>query len=158
MKTIAIMLMLAAAGCADATYAYSFDLTDPGARNLTKPGERDVLEDADIKSEILVDPTSFQAVLLDLTNKTDSPLQVARDQISMIAPDHTQTPIKPDTGLGAVEPGARLTARLVPFALPAVGAPAKAYDDTDFELVVPMVVRGAPREVRYHMHARVHKL
>jgi hypothetical protein len=158
MKTLALVTLLAAMGCAPANYAYSFDLTDPGARNLTKPGERDTIEDADVKSEILVDPTSFQAVLLDLTNKTEVPLMVSWDQISMVAPDHSQTPLRPDAPLPQIEPSARITARLVPFSLPAVGAAAKAYDETDFELVVPIVVRGNPREMRYHLHAKVHKL
>jgi len=154
------LLLVAAlgAGCAPASYAYSFDLTDPGARNLTKPGERDTLEDADVKSELLVDPTSFQAILLDLTNKTEVPLQVQWSQISMIGPDKSQVPVHPDTTIGAVEPGARITARLIPFSLPSVGDAAKAYDNTDFELVVPLVIRGAAREARYHLHARTNKL
>jgi hypothetical protein len=152
------LVALAAVGCAPANYAYSFDLTNPGAHNLQKPGERDVLEDPDVHAEILVDPTSFQAVLLDLTNKTDQPLVVGWDQISMIMPDHTQNPIRPDAPLGSVEAGAKLTARLVPFQLPAVGDAAKAYDNTNFELVVPMTIRGMPTERRYQMVARTNKL
>ena len=157
-RIFALAFVAGALGCAPANYAYSFDLTDPGARNLQKPGERDTLEDADVKSEILVDPTSFQAILLDVTNKTEVPLQVAWDQISIVEPDHSQVPLHPDSGLGAVESQARVTARLVPFSLPSVGSAATAYDNTDFELVVPMIVRGAPREMRYHLHARTHKL
>jgi hypothetical protein len=155
---ILLALGLFVVGCAPANYAYSFDLTDPGARNLTKPGERDTIEDADVKTEILVDPTSFQAVLLDLTNKTEVPLEVRWDQISIIGPDHSQMPVHADVGLGAIEPGAKVVARLIPFVLPAVGAAAAAYDNTDFELVVPMAVRGAVRENRYHLHARANKL
>jgi hypothetical protein len=153
-----IPLVLAVGGCAAGNYAYSFDLTNPGAHNLTKPGERDTLEDADVKAEILVDPTSFQAILLDVTNKTEVPLQVQWDQISMVAPDHTQMPLHPDGGLGAVEPTARVTARLVSFTLPSQGEAAKAYDNTDWQLVVPMLVRGSPTEKRYTMHARTNKL
>jgi hypothetical protein len=153
-----ILLALLGGGCAAGTYTYSFDLTDPGARNVQKPGQHDVLEDADIKSEILVDPTSFQAVMFDLTNKTDAPIEVQWGAISIIGPDRVQLPLRPDGSLGAVESGAKLTARLVPFQLPSEGAAAKAYDNTDFELVVPMIVRANPREVRYHLHARAIKL
>jgi hypothetical protein len=156
MRKLALALLVA--GCAPANYAYNFDLTDPGAKNLTKPGERDVLEDADVKSEILVDPTSFQAILLDITNKTDAMLQVDWTRLVVIGPDKVETPIKPDAPLGAVEAGAKIVARLVPFALPATGAPAAAYDNSNFELVVPLIVRGQPREMRYHMNAKVKKL
>ncbi len=152
------LLALALAACADATYAYSFDLTDPGAKNLTRPGERDVLEDADVRSELLVDPTSFQAILLDLTNKTDADLYVAWDQIAVVGPDGMQTPLHPDTQLGAVQPGAKVVARLITFQLPATGKLAAAYDGAKFELVVPMTVRGAQRELRYHFLAHTNKL
>ena len=36
--------LLVASGCAPAKYYYNFDVTDPGAKNLTKPGERDGVE------------------------------------------------------------------------------------------------------------------
>lgn len=157
MRSYACVLVLVS-GCAAGNYAYNFDLTNPGAHNLQKPGERDTLDDADVRTEILVDATSFQAVLLDLTNKTDVPLAVAWNQISIIGPDHAQNPLRPDGSLGAVEPGAKVTARLIPFSLPAQGEAAKAYDNTDFELVVPMTVRGMPTEKRYLLHARATKL
>jgi hypothetical protein len=150
---------LALAGCAPANYYYSFDLTNAGAHNVQKPGERDVLDDPDVKSEILVDPTSFQAVLLDLTNKTDAPIQVGWDQISIVGPDHTQRPLKPDSPMPpTVEPSAQLMARLTPFALPPSGSAARVYDNSDFELVVPMTVRGAPTERRYTMRVHLTKL
>ena len=156
MKALSILVFLG--GCAAGTYTYSFDLTDPGARNVQKPGQHDVLEDNDLKAEILVDPTSFQAIMLDLTNKTDAPLMVQWDAISIINPDRTQLPLHADQGLGAVEPGAKISSRLVQFMLPSEGAAAKAYDNTDFELVVPVIVRGNPKELRYHMHARTIKI
>jgi hypothetical protein len=150
---------LLASACAPASYNYSFDLTNAGARNVEKPGERDVLEDGDVKSELLVDPTSFQAVLLDLTNKTDQPISVGWEQISMVGPDHAQTPLRPDAPLPpTIEPGARLMARLTPFALPATGSAAARYDGASFELVVPMTVRGAPTERRYGLRVRLTKL
>jgi hypothetical protein len=148
-----------ACGCSSANYYYSFDLTNAGARNVTKPGERDILDDAELKSEILVDPTSFQAVLLDLTNKTEAPIQVGWDNISIVGPDHKQQPLRPDGPMPpTVEPGAQLMARLVQFALPPSGSAARFYDNSDFELVVPMVVRGTPTERRYAMHVRLTKL
>jgi hypothetical protein len=156
--TLVSLLLVAAGGCAPANYAYNFDLTDPGAKNLTKPGERDTLEDADVKSEILVDPTSFQAILFDVTNKTEQPLQVAWDRISITGPDGVQNPLRPDVGVGAVEPGAKVVARLLPFALPAQGKVAAAYDGTTFELVVPTLVRGAPRDLHFHLVAHTNKL
>jgi hypothetical protein len=158
MRNLLLVVGLAASGCAPANYVYSFDLTDPGAKNLIKPGERDTLEDADVKSELLLDPTSFQAILLDVTNKTDALLEVAWDHIVWIGPDKTETPIHPDGSLGQVEPGAKVVARLVPFSLPGQGPAAASYDNTSFELVVPMGVRGQPREYRYHLNAKVKKL
>jgi hypothetical protein len=151
-------LLFLVGGCAPATYAYDFDMTDPGAKNLTKPGERDTMEDADVKTELLLDPTSFQAIALDLTNKTDSDLVVVWDQVTITGPEGSQTPIHPDGAVGAIQPGARLTTRLVPFQLPAQGQLAAAYDNTKFELVLPMSVRGQPREYRYKLVAHVHKL
>jgi hypothetical protein len=153
-----LILCMLVAGCAPANYAYNFDISNPGARNLTKPGERDVLEDGDIKAELLVDPTSFQAVAFDLTNKTESPIEVSWSQISIVGPDKVQNTLHSDSPLGAVESGARVSARLVPFQLPAQGDAAKAYDNSDWELVVPMVVRGMPVERRYQLHARALKL
>jgi hypothetical protein len=142
MVRLASTLLLVAAGCGTASYAYRFDLTDPGARNLTRPGERDTLEDADVKAEILVDPTSFQAILLDVTNKTEQPLAVQWPGVSIVGPDGSQNPLRPDAPVPVVEPGAKVVARLVPFVLPSQGAAATAYDGTAFELVVPMLVRG----------------
>ncbi len=153
-----VLFTALAAGCAPATYTYSFDLTDPGARNVQKPGQHDVLEDNDLKSEILVDPTSFQAVMFKLTNKTDADVMVQWNAISMVAPDRSQQPLAPDNGLGPVEPGASVSARLVPFMLPSQGPAAAAYDGQVFELVVPAMVRGQPRELRFHLIAHAIKL
>jgi hypothetical protein len=155
---LSLVLLGFLAGCADTMYAYDFDLKNAGAVNIAKPGQRDTLEDADVKAEVLVDPTSFQAIVLDLTNKTDDPVQVDWNAISIISPDHTQNPLHPDVGLGAVEAHAKVSSRLIPFALPSVGGAARVYDETDFELVVPMVVRGQAREARYILHARIHKI
>jgi hypothetical protein len=151
-------LSLVLVGCAPANYLYSFDLTDPGAVNFADARRPDVQEDADVKAEIRLDPTEFRAIALDITNKTDTPLQVQWDQIALVSPDGLQRPMRPQAPLGAVEPGAKLPSLLAPFELPSQGAAAKVYDGSTFELVVPMIVRGMPREVRYHLRATLKKL
>jgi hypothetical protein len=155
MRTILLVLL---AGCAPATYLYSFDLTDPGAQNFKDFRRPDVMEDADVKVEIRADPTEFKAVALDVTNKTDAPLTVQWEQISIIGPDHEQRPLRPNAFAGSIEPMAKVQTVLVPFELPQIGSAAKFYDNTDFELVVPMVVRGMPRESRYHLHVTLKKI
>jgi hypothetical protein len=162
MRTLTLLPLLAlAAGCVDGNYYYSFDLTDPGARNVTRPGQRDTLEDADIKAEILVDPTSFQAILLDVTNKTDVPLQINWAGIFVVGPMEQGAPqaqVQPDAPLPPVEPGAKAVARLVPFSLPPSGRLAAAYDGSTYQLVVPMFVRNQQREYRYHFIVHTKKI
>jgi hypothetical protein len=157
MRTVATLALLLA-GCAPANYLYSFDLSDPGAVNFPDFRRPDALEDADVKVELRADPTEFKAVAIDITNKTDMPLAVAWDQVSIVGPDRSQVPLRPQSPIGSVEPGAKVSALLVPFELPSQGAAAKAYDGSTFEVVLPMVVRGAPRENRYHLRARLQKL
>lgn len=156
MKILPFALLLAA--CAPANYLYSFDLTDPGAKNYPDFRRPDALEDADVKVELRLDPTEFKAVALDITNKTEAPMQVNWALISIVGPDHVQSPLHPAQAVGDIEPGAKISALLVPFELPAVGPPAAAYDGSNFEVVVPLIVRGAPRENRYHLHVTVKKL
>jgi hypothetical protein len=153
-----LIVLGALAGCAPASYLYSFDIADPGAVNFPDFRRPDAIEDADVKLELRADPTEFKAVALDVTNKTDAALQVGWDQISMIGPDQVQNPLRPQQPIGAVEPGAKVTALLVPFTLPSQGAAAKMYDGATFELVVPMVVRGTPRENRYHLKVKLQKI
>jgi hypothetical protein len=155
MRTIFVLLLI---GCAPATYLYDFDLTDPGAQNFKDFRRPDVMEDADVKVEIRADPTEFKAVALDITNKTDAPLMVQWEQISIVGPDHEQRPLRPNSAVGSIEPMAKLSTVLVPFELPAIGSAAKFYDNTDFELYVPMMVRGSLREARYHLHVRLKKI
>jgi hypothetical protein len=144
-------------GCAPANYLYSFDLTDPGAKNFADFRRPDALEDADVRVEIRADPTEFKAIALEVTNKTEMPLTVA-DQASIILPDHSQTPLRQQPPIGQSEAGAHVSMQLVPFQLPSQGDAAKAYDNGDFELVLPLVVRGQPRENRYHLHAKLQKI
>jgi hypothetical protein len=147
-----------AAGCAPTNYYYNFDLTDPGAQNLSKPGQRDTLEDDSIKAEILVDPTTFQAISFDVTNKTSQIVEVQWTQINMIGPDGSTIPVHPDADLGWIQPGTRMAARLVPFSLPPSGSAAAAYDGQTFQLQVPMVVGGQPKVYQYHLIVHMQKL
>jgi hypothetical protein len=61
-KSLALGLLLASVGCG-MPYAYSFHLENRGARSAAKPSEREVLDDADVRAEILVDPTGTRAML-----------------------------------------------------------------------------------------------
>jgi hypothetical protein len=153
-----LILLMALAGCAPANYLYSFDLTDPGAHNFPDFRRPDFVEDPDVKIELRADPTEFKAIALDVTNKTEMPLTVQWSTISIVGPDREQRPLRPTAPLGENEPGAKISATLQPFELPSVGAAAKAYDDSIFELVVPVLVRGQPREYRFHLHAKVQKI
>lgn len=151
--------MLACAGCAPSTYFYNFDITDPGAKNLTKWGERDVLEDADVKLELLADPASFQSILVILHSRSADPITVNWGQITVIGPDRVPRPMYPDENVAMrVEPYTKLRARLIPFELPELGAAAAAYDQQAFELVLPLVVKGKPRDLRVHLKAHAVKL
>jgi hypothetical protein len=147
-KSLALGVLLASVGCAT-PYAYSFHLENRGARLAAKPNDREVLEDADVRAEILVDPTGARAVLLDLTNKTEQVLQVEWAQISMTGSEGSSISLRPHVDLGWILPGATTSARLVPFALPPSGDRAAGYQGIRFELVVPTIVRSEPRLYRY---------
>jgi hypothetical protein len=158
MRGLLIVALCAAAGCSAGNYAYSFDLLEPGARNLTRPGERDILEDGDIRAEWLLDPTSFQAMVVHLTNKTEVPLQLAWNDLILIGPDGTEAPLRAEGRVEPVESGATVVVRLVPFTLPGFGPGAPAYDGSRFEVVVPVLVRGMQRAYRYHFVTHVVRL
>jgi len=152
-------LVLGLVGCAPSTYFYNFDITNPGAKNLTKWGERDVFEDPDVKLELLADPASFQSILVILHGRTPEPITVNWGQITVIGPDRVSRGIHPDEGVPMqLDPYTKLRARLIPFELPEIGAAAAAYDQQPFELVIPIVVKGKPRELRVHLTAHAVKL
>jgi hypothetical protein len=153
----ALALSFAYVGCAT-PYAYSFHIEKQGARLVAKPSEREVLDDADVRVEIAVDPTGARAILLDLTNKTDQVLQVEWAQITMRRSDGSLTSPRPQLDLGWILPGSTLSTRLVPFALPPTGSQAASYQGNRFELVVPMIVRREPRVYRYSFAVTVRKL
>jgi hypothetical protein len=147
-KGLALGVLLASMGCAT-PYAYSFRLDTQEARPAAKPEQRDVAADADVRAEILVDPTGARAILLDLTNKTDQVLQVDWGKITMTRSDGSSTSPRPHVDLGWIPPGATINARLVPFALPPAGDRAASYQGSRFELLVPMIVRREPKLYRY---------
>jgi len=153
MRLLPLLAFLSLSGCSYWQYVYAFDVTDPGAVNYKDFRRPDVLDDADVKLEVRADPTEFRAVALDVTNHTNDTLIVNWGNISLVGPDHVENALAPQSSLGPVEPGAKMPAVLGPFALPAVGGEARAYEGKTFELVVPMVVRGAPHEYRVHLRA-----
>ena len=156
-KLPAVGVLLACVGCA-MPYAYSFHVENPDARLSAKPNQREVLDDADVRAEILVDPTGARAILLDLTNKTDQVLQVEWGQITMTGSDGSSTSPRPHVDLGWILPGASMSARLVPFALPPSGDRAAGYQGCHFELVVPMIVRREPKLYRYSFAVDVRRM
>ena len=159
MRTLlAAALFVLASGCAPASYYFNFDITDPGAKNLTRPGERDVFEDPDLRVELLVDPTSFQAILLVLTNRTPEPIGVEWNRVGIIGPDRVERSLLPDDRVARLEPFTSVRARLITFELPALGNAAASFDAQPFELHVPLVVMGKPRDLRIHLLAHAVKL
>jgi hypothetical protein len=113
-RTFGLVVLLASVGCAS-HYAYTFQLTDPGAQHATTAGEPDAIEDAELKTEILVD-TVADALVLGLTNKTAQVLQVDWPKITIARSSGNATTLRPDVDLGWLPPGARVTARLFPIA------------------------------------------
>jgi len=156
-KHLALGVLLACVGCA-MPYAYSFHVENPDARLAAKPNQGDVLDDADVRAEILVDPTGARAILLDLTNKTDQVLQVEWPQITMTGSDGSSTPLRPHVDVGWILPVATVRARLVPFALPPSGDRAAGYQGSHFELLVPMIVRREPKLYRYSFAVDVRRI
>jgi hypothetical protein len=146
-------LLAAPAGCAT-TYAYRFEPADPGASQDTS-SEQDTVEDGDVKANAQI---TENAVLLDVTNKTDAVLQVRWNKITLDRGNKTTSSLGPDVDLGWIQPGATVAARLVPLALPRSGQHAATYEARHFELDVPMVVRSEAKVVRFHFIAHVHAI
>lgn len=157
MNRLAVGVLLTTVGCAT-PYAYSFHLENQGARPAQQPSTREAIEDADVGAELLVDPTGRRTILLDLTNKTDQVLQVEWTQITMKRSNGNATSLHPQTDLGWIRPGATVSTRLVPFALPPTGDEAAGYQGNHFELVVPMMVRRESRLYRYAFVVDVRKV
>jgi hypothetical protein len=153
---VGIVALLAFTGCAS-QYAYDFHLTNPGAHPAVKPGGAEMVEDADVKAEILVD-VAAGAVLLDITNKTDEVLQVEWAAITLTRSDGRVTSLRPDVDLGWIQPQATVAARLLVIALPRSGSEAAAYQGQRFQLNVPAVVRREPTLHHYALSAHVREL
>jgi hypothetical protein len=128
-----------------------FRVTDPGVQR-SAPGTPDVISDADLTAEILVD-TNADAIQLGLTNRTDQVLQVDWANIALTRPGGGQTMLRPDTDLGWIAPGAHVVARLFPFALPRKGHDAEANNGQSFQLAVPATVRRETKVYRYTLVA-----
>ena len=153
---VGIVVMLAAAGCAS-QYAYDFHLTDPSVHPAVNLGGAEMVEDADVRAEILVD-VAAAAVLLDFTNKTDEVLQVEWAAITLTRSDGRVTSLRPDVDLGWIQPHATVAARLFVIALPRSGSKAAAYEGQRFQLNLPAVVRREQRLYHYALSAHVRKL
>jgi hypothetical protein len=154
---LCLPLFCSLAGCAPANYIFSFDLTDPGAVNYKDARRPDVMEDGDLKLEVRLDATEFKAIAVEITNKTDMPVQLGNG-FAIVTPEREQRALAPNAAIAPIEPTAKVGFQLGPFELPSVGPPAKMYNDTNFELVLTLVVRGQPREYRLHFHALAQKL
>jgi hypothetical protein len=157
LRLLALVLLPACAGCAT-TYQYTFHLENRTARPGSRPGDRDVLDDADARAEILVDPVGERAVLLDLTNKTDQVLAVEWTKIVLTSADGSRTTPRPDVDLGWIRPGTTVRARLIPFALPPSGEPAARYQGWHFTLDVPVIVRRERKTYRYNLVATLQEM
>ena len=150
---LALLGLAGLAGCAP-RYAYTFHLTGPDVHPAARPGAPEAVEDADVKAEILVDGAA-EAVLLDVTNKTDQVLQVAWAEISLSRPDGTATVLRPDADLGWIQPGGTLSARLLPLGLPQAGSAALVNQGRRFELNVPVIVRREAKAYHFPLTAHV---
>jgi len=153
-----LVLLSFAPGCGVSTYVFRFDIADPGAHNTQRANDRDWIEDADVRVEILADPASQQDVLVDVINKTNDMMMVDWNNVVMLTPDGQQIPLRPDVMTGPIQPTARATARLITFSLPTRGAAASQYDNQVFELVLPIQVHGQLREYRYHLQAHAQSI
>ncbi len=147
-----LFLLLALAGCTPTTYAYKFELTNPGAHVAAAPGERDTVEDDSLKAELAV---ADDSILLDLTNKTAEVMQVDWSKIAIDRGDGTKTKLRPTVDLGWIVPGGKATAQLVPFALPRTGGDAARYEGRKLELTVPVTALREPKTYSFHFTAHV---
>jgi hypothetical protein len=150
----AILAFAALASCAT-PYAYRFNLEKQRAVSSERPDGRVVVDDADVRAALLLDPTGARAVLLSLTNKTDQLAQVEWTRISIADSGGGPIPLRPDVELGWIPPGGTVSARLIPFALPPSGDAAARYQGRRFELAIPMIVRTEPRVFQYAFVAQV---
>lgn len=144
MRSLAMLVPCVLAGCAS-QYAYTFQRSGPA------------VADSDLGADLAVDAAA-DAVELDLTNHTDQPLQIAWSDISLARADGTATSLRPDIDLGWIPPGAKLSAKLVPLALPHTGDAATAYEGQRFDLTLPAIVRREAKVYHFTLVAHVREL
>jgi hypothetical protein len=149
-----LALVVVSTGCAS-HYAYRFQLSDPGARLASAPGRGDVLEDPDVTAEVQM---AEGAVVLSLTNKSGDVIEVDWKKIVLDRGDGTSSKPRPEVDLGWIQPGAQVTARLVPFVVPRSGDHAAAYAERRLELDMPLVVHNEPKTLKLHFIAHVQPL
>jgi hypothetical protein len=156
LRAVPVAVLIASAACAT-PYGYSFHLGDGGSPRASGPGGWEVQEDANVRVELLADPTSQRAILVQVTNKTDQVLQVEWTKVAMTRSDGLRTTPRPDADLGWIRPGETQAARLIPFALPPSGSAALAMQGQRFELEVPMIVRRESKNYRYALLAQLER-
>jgi hypothetical protein len=117
-------------------------LPPPAARDLHQGPA--TFEDADLRAELIVDGT--RALVVELVNKSDAPLDVDWPQLCVIGANHVAAPLG-TVGAPSLRPGERVAVRL-PIVLPR-GKRGRA----PIEVVLPTVVRGTPREYHYHVRS-----
>jgi hypothetical protein len=156
LRAVSVAALIASAACAT-PYAYSFHLSDEGSPHASEPGGWEVREDANVRVELLVDPTGQRAILVEVANKTDQVLQVQWTKVTMTRSDGLRTTPRPDVDLGWIKPGEAQVARLIPFALPPSGSAALALQGQRFELEIPMIVRHESKSYRYALSAHLEK-
>jgi hypothetical protein len=154
LATLGVVVSLASAGCAR-HHVYDFHLTGPGVHPAVTLDGAEMVEDADVRVEILVD-VATAAVLLEVTNKTDEVLQVDWAAITLTRSDGRVTSLRPDVDLGWIQPHAMIAARLFAIALPGSGSEAAAHEGHVFQLNLPAVVRREPRLYHHALRADVH--
>lgn len=152
---LAIPALAVVAACTPTSYAYKFQLTEPGAHLAAAPGERDSLEDDTVRAEIQI---ADDAIVLELTNKTTEVLQVEWSKIAIDRGDGIKTRLRPTIDLGWIDPGTKVSAQLAPFALPHTGTAAARYEGRRLELSVPVVALREPKIYRFHFLVHVHSL
>jgi hypothetical protein len=154
LATLGVVAWLASVGCAR-HHVYDFHLTGPGIHPAVTLGGAEMVEDRDVRLEILVD-VAAAAVLLDITNKTDEVLQVEWAAITLTRSDGRVTSLRPDVDLGWIQPHETIAARLFAIALPSSGSEAAAHEGQIFQLNLPAVVRREPRLYHHALRAHVH--
>ena len=156
LRGLPVLAVMVSTACAT-PYAYTFHLVDGDAERPPTGSGRQVLEDPDVRSELLVDPTVERAIFLGVTNKTEQVLQVQWAKVTATRSDGLRTTLRPDVDLGWIRPSETQLARLVPFALPPSGDAALTLEGQRLELEVPMIVRRELRRYRYTFQVHVHE-